>query len=402
MYPTVEDNADNAGVFGVPDDDFAEYVYGNDANEPIEFYISTPAVNPGMDALLKLLVYDVDRFDEMDAVYLNGSLLGILSGASDENMVEYYVPNAVLLGAENHLVQVFASVRTDEALPQTIDPLDDTTWPNRTDSWAAEVDWAALEFLPRYEWVTVGRDSKTVDSAGAALVAEAFDSFKQVAIGIAGADMAAADVENSMPNVMAKFGAGTAKADYKDGILRAALKDDWCTKWPVASSNMIGTGGPIANLLAYYANDFTDAFYGLSEFAGTAYDGKITGIPCWNRNWPSNMVPGYNTYNSSSSTGYAVITTYKDINGTVIFNVWGNWGRDTYYATTWLHGDEARSIAPGIIQLQQAPKGVTSIILKISYTDPTHPTFSIPEVLGTISERLWIHGSEYKGGIHDP
>jgi hypothetical protein len=299
---------------------------------------------------------------------------------------------------------VFVDVDAAAVLPETIDPEDDTTWPALDDAsdWSVAVYWAALEFLPRYEWVTVGRDSKTVDSAGAALVAEAFDSFKQIRIGIAGADMAAADVEDSMPYVMAKFGAGTAKDDYKDDILRAALKDDWCTKWPVASSNMIGTGGPIANLLAYYANDFTDAFYGLGEFSGTAYGGKITGIPCWNRNWPSNMVPGYNTYNSSSSTGYAVITTYKDINGTVIFNVWGNWGRDTYYATTWLHGDEARSIAPGIIQLQQAPKGVTSIILKISYTDPTHPTFSIPEVLGTISERLWIHGSEYKGGIHDP
>ncbi len=263
--------------------------------------------------------------------------------------------------------------------------------------------------MGRYEWVEMGRDAKTVDNAGSALVAEAYDSLKEIQIGIAGADMASADVSMSMPSVMAKFGSGTSASDYKDALLRAALKDDWCTYWPVASSNMIGVGGPVANLLEYYANDFTDAFYGLSEFAGAAYFEQVVPITCWNRNWPNNPVAGYNTYSSydNSSVGYAVISTYKDINGTVLFNVWGHWGRDTYYASMWLHGDEARGLAPGIIELQSAPKGVTSIILEIDYTDPSHPTYSVPEVLGTISERLWYHVSTdvtdpYKGGIHDP
>jgi hypothetical protein len=251
----------------------------------------------------------------------------------------------------------------------------------------------------RYEWVEVGRNAATVDSAGSALIAEAYDSFKDIRIGIAGADMDTIGVADSMPWVMANFSLGTSLSNYKDALLRAALRDDFCKTWPVASSNMIGTGGPLANLLAYYANDFTDAFYGQSPFAGTAYSGKITGIPCWNRNWDG---AGYNVYNSSVSTGYAVITTYKDINGTVLFLVWGHWGRDTYYAAQWLHGDDARSISPGIEQLQDAPGGLTSIILKISYLDPTHPTFSIVEALGTISETLWTHNSELKGGIHDP
>jgi hypothetical protein len=256
-----------------------------------------------------------------------------------------------------------------------------------------------------YEWVTVGRDAATVDSAGSALVAEAFDSLKQIGVGIAGADMVNPLTANQMPNVMAQFTSGSTVSDYKDTILRAALADDWCTYWPVASSDMIAVGGPIANLLAYYANDFTDAFYGLTEFAGTAYAGRIVPIPCWNRNWPGNA--GYNTYASSTTTGYAVITTYKDINGTVLFNVWGHWGRDTYYASMWLHGDEARGMMPGLIQLQSAPAGTTSIILKINYADPKHPTYTIPEVLGTISETSWYHSgtdvtSPYKGGIHDP
>jgi len=408
MYPTVQDNANDATVFGVPDGDFGEYIFNDYAEAPIEFYITTPAVNPNMDAVLKLLDYDVDRFSERDAVYLNGSLLGILSGAAEvENMVEYYVPNDILEAAENYLVQIFVDIDADVALPETITPDTPATWPALDEGadYATEVDWAALEFLRRYEWVTVGRDAMTVDSAGAALVAEAFDSFKQIHIGIGGADMAAADAELCMPSVMYKFGAGTAKDDYKDYILRAALVDDWCTYWPVASSNMIGIGGPIANLFAYYANDFTDAFYGLTEFSGTAYSGKIAAITCWDRNWEG--LTGYNVYSSDEDVGYAVITTYKDINGTVMFNVWGDWGRDTYYASLWLHGDDARGLSPALIELQQAPAGVTSLILEIDYDDPKHPTYSVPEVLGTISERLWIHyGSDVtdpeKGGIHDP
>jgi len=86
----------------------------------------------------------------------------------------------------------------------------------------------------------------------------------------------------------------------------------------------------------------------------------------------------------------------------VLFLVWGHWGRDTYYATQWFHGDVARGIPPGIVQLQDAPECLTSIILRIDYEYPDHPTFSIPECLGTISETEWIHDDEVKGGIHDP
>jgi hypothetical protein len=41
---------------------------------------------------------------------------------------------------------------------------------------------------------------------------------------------------------------------------------------------------------------------------------------------------------------------------------------------------------------------VTALILEIDYKDPEHPTFRIPEVLGTISEKA----VGLKGGIHDP
>jgi hypothetical protein len=276
-------------------------------------------------------------------------------------------------------------------------------------------DWRNMG---RYEWVEAGRDAQAVDNTGAALVAEAFDSYKIIGIGISGTDMFNDLVTLQCPNIMAKYGAGTeVLANYKDALGRASLADDWCTYWPVASSNIIGVGGPYANLFAYYANDFEDAFYGMSPYAGSIYSGYITGIPCWNRGWRGAPWNVYSSY-VSSSVGYAVISTTIDLNGTVLFNVYGHFGRDTYYACQWLHGDEARDIldarlvgSPGIQELQLAPKGLTSIILQINYgSDPKHPTFTIPECLGTISETSWYcYGNPpfdvtnpIKGGIHDP
>jgi hypothetical protein len=277
-----------------------------------------------------------------------------------------------------------------------------------SDEWYETID--SNEFGPgRYEWGVVGRDAASVDSAGAVYVAASLKQ-KNKTFGLAGADMYNTVLANQMPYIMNKFGSGDTMTDYMDAIGRAALDDNWCTKWPVASSNVFGVGGPLANALSYYANDFTDAFYGLTDYSGTEYSGVITGVPCWNRDWPGNG--GFNVYESNTTTGYAVISTYKDINGTVIFEVWGHWGRDTYYASQWLHGDAARDINPGILQLQEAPRGLTSIILQICYADPEHPTFSIPECLGTITEIEWVHEytniftganvTETKGGIHDP
>jgi hypothetical protein len=262
----------------------------------------------------------------------------------------------------------------------------------------------------RYEWVVVGRDAQSVDSAGAVFVSASIKQ-KNMTLGLSGEDIWETDYANQIPYTLSKFGSGSTMADYKDMLGRAALKDDWCTYWPVASSNTAGVGGPVANGLSYYANDFTDAFYGLWDYAGTGYSNKITGITCWNRAWTGTSYNVYDSYDDPT-VGYAVISTYKDINGTVVFVIWGNMGRDTYYATQWLHGDAAREINPGILQLQESPRGLTSIILKIDYTDAKHPTFSVPELLGTISETYWEHTyvniytgnemTEIKGGIHDP
>jgi hypothetical protein len=239
-----------------------------------------------------------------------------------------------------------------------------------------EVGW------PRYEWITVGREAHTVDSIGASLVSAAFKN-KGIEIGNAAMDIIYEEYgEHSVPNLMRKFGTGNTKEDYHfdhtGGDHRTALKDDWCGNWSISSSNTIGVGGPGANVYSWYTNDFTEGFYGLPLF--TDYDpwsGAVAALTCWNKTG----------YYSSSDTGYAVIGTYKDINGTVFFTVWGVWGRDSFYASLWLHGDQERDIYPGLWELQQINEHVTSIILEIDYEDPEHPTFEIVEMLGTISEK---------------
>jgi hypothetical protein len=301
-----------------------------------------------------------------------------------------------------------------------------TYWKNTT-AWsftaAYQYTVTALisEHIPgRWEWTVLGRDAATSDSLGAALDTAAFKN-KQIEIGNAGEDMMFQEWGvQSIPWVMNAFGStpGT-RTDYKWATdpttpgKRSALKDDWCHTWAVASSNMIGVGGPLANMFAYYYNDFTDAFYGLNvDWLGEAFtpyapwQGKIIAASCWNvssiNEAGQHVTHGGNAYASNGELGYATITTYKDINGTVGFLIWGLGPRDTYYASRFFHEEI-------IYELQRFPLCATSIIIEIDYDDTLHPTFTIVEVLGTISETMVYDSlyrspctSPYKGGIHDP
>jgi hypothetical protein len=271
----------------------------------------------------------------------------------------------------------------------------------------------------RWEHTVVGKDAASVDSAGAALITAAYKN-KQREIGIAALDIQEGEPANDIPWVMRKFGGmvdSTVDEYYHDPPedMRVSLSDDWCHTWPVSGSNLISVGGPIANVLTYYVNDFTDAFWGHPAFTpmDSPWYGNVSAIACWNKN----------SYQNDEDTGYAVIGTYHDINGSTILTVWGLWGRDTYYASRFFHEEL-------IEEFQRFPKCATSVILEIDYTDPKHPTFDIVEVLGTISEhsdwmeiwlaRKWLadHEPDYlgtypatggpcdweilKGGIHDP
>ncbi|MEM3760437.1 MAG: hypothetical protein QXZ02_04905, partial [Candidatus Bathyarchaeia archaeon] len=243
--------------------------------------------------------------------------------------------------------------------------------------------------MGRYEWIVVGNHSRAIDSIGAAMVSAAFKN-KQVTIGNGGLDMMDMWGTN-VPYLLADLGNATWRAggpawtDIYDSVGRLAYIDDWCTRYPVATSNIITVAGPSANLFSEYFNEFSQAIqiYGITS--GNLID-VIFAPTCWNTTKSSNYLGQWYYKNSmwdKSVTGYGigVITTYKDINGTVGFMIYGWSGDDTYYTCKWFHEE-------GIYYLQGENRGVTTLVLRIDYTEDAHyPTVTILERLGTISEK---------------
>ncbi|HEY4674528.1 MAG TPA: hypothetical protein VIH48_00575, partial [Candidatus Bathyarchaeia archaeon] len=230
-----------------------------------------------------------------------------------------------------------------------------------------------------YEWIVVGKDAATIDSLGAAYVTEAFDSIKEIKVCAAGMDVNDTVYGTYAPFVMGSASTGN-RSDYRDSLGRSGLQDDWCRSgttpgYPISSSNMIFEGGPVAQLGTEYFNEFTDAFFASSTYVvnNTGQSGKILALSCWARN--------------ATGSGYATIGVYKDLNGTIGLVIWGYDGQDTYYASKWFW--DGIGGQPGIQYLQSVNRGVTSIVLKITYpaTDPLHPSVSVVERLGTISEK---------------
>jgi len=253
-----------------------------------------------------------------------------------------------------------------------------------------------------YEWITVGTISAPIDSAGAAMVSEAFDSWKDINVTKAGLDVweSVHDPNKKVPwlfKVKAGGNEGT-RTDYRDSLGRTHLFNDFCKSNPIKTSNIIYVGGPLVNFGTEYMNDFTPVLYGLSGYAHASWEGKIVAAECWSRNTYSGM-------------GYAVIAVYKDIDGTVHLGIWGATGVDTYYACMWMwfglgflvdyDGDGVADIGehyyapgqmPGIKYLQGENEGVVAIILKFDYAQHyTDRMFAcIWERIGTISEK-WPH-----------
>jgi len=267
------------------------------------------------------------------------------------------------------------------------------------------------EIPGRYEWGIVGTKAASVDSAGLSMISAALKD-KEVEYGIAGEDINDTVAANQMPSIFSMMGTGTATPwtpyYYGTSDFRTGLKDDWDPMgydWQIAGANLVGSGGPLANMLAYYGNDFVSAFYGTSQFTPYGpWNGAIIALSCWNSTVNKAHV-------DTNKVGYAVVSTFEDLNGTTGLLVWGNWGRDTYYASMWFYEDL-------IQEFQTFPCGATSIILQITYNTTTlKPTgFNVVEVLGTISETgilspfwqpyVWSPtqpANLEKGGIHpDP
>jgi len=258
--------------------------------------------------------------------------------------------------------------------------------------------------MGRYEWVIVGNHSRAIDSVGAAMISEALKE-KQVIADNGGLDMQDQWGRN-IPYLLSDLGNATWRAggpawtDIYDSLGRLGYADDWCTRYPVSSSNILTVAGPSANLFSEYFNEFSQAIqiYGITS--GNLID-VIFAPTCWNSTVGSNYLGQYyysdgQFTTGNTTTGIGVITTYKDINGTVGFMIYGWSGDDTYYTANWFQ-------EYGAYYLQTENRGVTTLIIRLNYQNVTarssnpmppnyaydshYPYVQIIERLGTISEK---------------
>jgi hypothetical protein len=250
-----------------------------------------------------------------------------------------------------------------------------------------KVLYSTIEYctVGRYEWENVGTVSAAVDSAGAAMVASAFQEWKDIEVYKSALDIKDSSWGPYTTYLMREQGvANRTKSQYRDTIRRTHLKDDWCTTYPISSSSIITIGGPAANVLSEYFNDYTDAFLIKSDVSTSDLTGNGIYAPgCWNK---TRAYYG----GSSGAGGYAIISTYKDLNGTIGFIVWGYNGDDTYYA--------CYALRHGLIAyLQYLQPGATTLVLKLTYTGACAPTISIVECLGIFTECTGFGQFKYLG-----
>lgn len=119
-YKTDEDNANNASDH-IADDDLDNYLYRDDLQAPIEFYIENSIPLASIEtATLTLYAWDVDDYrrvtdGEKDMVYFNNHYVGDLTGANDEWSTSHFTiePSWVNLGNDN-LVKVTIDELTGE------------------------------------------------------------------------------------------------------------------------------------------------------------------------------------------------------------------------------------------------------------------------------------------------
>jgi large repetitive protein len=124
-YYTNTDNENNAGTH-VPDNDMDVSLGNNAGIHPIEFNINVAAL-PTSSAALTMRALDVDEEQgEIDLVYINGHLLGKLTGADNVWSVTAFNVNPAWLVAGQNLVRI------------DVDTSGDAT------QWVTTIDWAQL------------------------------------------------------------------------------------------------------------------------------------------------------------------------------------------------------------------------------------------------------------------
>jgi hypothetical protein len=154
-------------------------------------------------------------------------------------------------------------------------------------------------------------------------------------------------------------------------------------------NGILTVGGPKANWLSRYFNDFNFAIdrEGTSASA-VANGGAVTGTaPTSDPNiatfdfFPlSSWKTSVNTFGYSA--GYGVISVARDINGTRGISVYGWDGRDTYWTSAWADKYLTSNSSAWL------PTGCVSLVLNIQYSaanrEPT--AFTLVKALGTITE----------------
>ena len=124
-YYTNSDNENNAGTH-VADNDMDVSLGNASGIHPVEFNIDV-ATLPQSSLVLSMRALDVDEEQgEVDLVYLNGHLLGKLTGANDVWSVTAFNVNPAWLVAGQNLVRV------------DVDTSGDAT------AWVTTIDWAQL------------------------------------------------------------------------------------------------------------------------------------------------------------------------------------------------------------------------------------------------------------------
>jgi hypothetical protein len=107
-YYTNADNNDNDSN-GIPDNDMGLEISNGDVIHPVEFDIFVTGSLPSTSAILSITAFDVDEeTGETNSVFINGNLLGTLSGQdSQANTSAFVVDTADVLAGAN-LVEVSA------------------------------------------------------------------------------------------------------------------------------------------------------------------------------------------------------------------------------------------------------------------------------------------------------
>jgi len=172
-------------------------------------------------------------------------------------------------------------------------------------------------------------------------------------------------------------------------------------------NGIIAVGGPKANGIARYFNDYNFALdrESTDSAAVISSGGVATGtaptsnpsistfdffaVSSWNSMIPYQAgVQGYSS--PSATTGYAVISIAHDLNGTRGLSVYGWNGRDSFWASAWASQWLGENSLNNNNPFNWLPMGTTAIMLQIKYGETSGTWeaegFNILQDLGTITQ----------------